>query len=171
MKMMRYTLLSLAGAFALAAARLGLQDHVPRRSVLDGPAGVAQLHLGQHVGTGLVGAQPAQADQGRVADGAGEIGFISSVSQPFCGACSRARLSSEGVLYTCLFATAGWDLRTMLRSGADDAAIARRTAELQQYAKDRKMTVRGEPLLAFYNPPWTLPFFRRNEILFEIAGP
>jgi hypothetical protein len=54
---------------------------------------------------------------------------------------------------------------------ADDNAIARRTAELLQYAKDRKVAVRGEPLLAFYDPPWTLPFFRRNEILFEIAGP
>jgi cyclic pyranopterin phosphate synthase len=57
------------------------------------------------------------------ADGAGEIGFISSVSQPFCGACSRARLSSEGVLYTCLFATHGLDLRAPLRAGADDATL------------------------------------------------
>ncbi|MGB5104341.1 MAG: GTP 3',8-cyclase MoaA [Steroidobacteraceae bacterium] len=53
-------------------------------------------------------------------DGAGEIGFISSVSAPFCGACSRARLSSEGVLYTCLFATQGVDLRAPLRAGASD---------------------------------------------------
>ncbi len=53
-------------------------------------------------------------------DGAGEIGFISSVSQPFCGDCSRARLSSDGLLYTCLFATQGTDLRGPLRSGATD---------------------------------------------------
>jgi len=53
-------------------------------------------------------------------DGAGEIGFISSVTQPFCGACSRARLSSEGVFYTCLFASQGLDLRTALRGGAAD---------------------------------------------------
>ncbi|HMN45077.1 MAG TPA: GTP 3',8-cyclase MoaA [Povalibacter sp.] len=53
-------------------------------------------------------------------DGAGEIGFISSVTHPFCGACTRARLSSEGVLYTCLFATHGTDLRAPLRSGASD---------------------------------------------------
>jgi cyclic pyranopterin phosphate synthase len=53
-------------------------------------------------------------------DGAGEIGFISSVSQPFCGDCSRARLSSDGSLYTCLFATRGTDLRTPLRAGAGD---------------------------------------------------
>jgi len=63
------------------------------------------------------------AERYAFADGAGEIGFISSVSQPFCGACTRARLSSEGRLYTCLFATEGLDLRTPLRDGADDATL------------------------------------------------
>lgn len=58
------------------------------------------------------------------ADGQGEIGFISSVSKPFCGACSRARLSADGVLYTCLFATAGTSLREPLRAGATEAEIA-----------------------------------------------
>jgi GTP 3',8-cyclase len=53
-------------------------------------------------------------------DGQGEIGFISSVSQPFCGECSRARLSSDGVMYTCLFATHGTSLRDALRGGASD---------------------------------------------------
>jgi GTP 3',8-cyclase len=53
-------------------------------------------------------------------DGAGEVGFISSVTNPFCGDCTRARLSSEGVFYTCLFATAGTDLRAPLRTGASD---------------------------------------------------
>jgi cyclic pyranopterin phosphate synthase len=57
------------------------------------------------------------------ADGAGEVGFISSVSQPFCGDCTRARLSSDGGLYTCLFATQGTSLRDALRGGADDAAL------------------------------------------------
>jgi len=57
------------------------------------------------------------------ADGSGEIGFISSVSQPFCGDCSRARLSSDGTLYTCLFATRGTDLRGPLRSGASDETL------------------------------------------------
>jgi len=57
------------------------------------------------------------------ADGAGEVGFISSVSQPFCGDCTRARLSSEGVLYTCLFASQGTDLRGPLRAGEDDATL------------------------------------------------
>jgi cyclic pyranopterin phosphate synthase len=56
-------------------------------------------------------------------DGSGEIGFISSVTQPFCGNCTRARLSSEGKFYTCLFATHGLDLRAALRGGASDGEI------------------------------------------------
>jgi cyclic pyranopterin phosphate synthase len=56
-------------------------------------------------------------------DGQGEIGFISSVTEPFCGACSRARLSADGVLYTCLFATNGTDLREPIRNGADDEEV------------------------------------------------
>jgi len=63
------------------------------------------------------------AQRWRFDDGGGEVGFISSVSQPFCGACSRARLSSEGRFYTCLFAAQGLDLRAALRAGADDAAL------------------------------------------------
>ncbi len=57
-------------------------------------------------------------------DGQGEIGFISSVTEPFCGQCSRARLSADGVLYTCLFATHGTDLREPLRNNADDDELA-----------------------------------------------
>jgi GTP 3',8-cyclase len=56
-------------------------------------------------------------------DGGGEVGFISSVTQPFCGDCSRARLSSDGKLYTCLFATQGTSLRDALRAGASDEEI------------------------------------------------
>ncbi|RDI98132.1 GTP 3',8-cyclase MoaA [Dyella solisilvae] len=59
----------------------------------------------------------------RFLDGAGEVGMISSISQPFCGGCTRARLSSEGMLYTCLFATRGADLRGPLRDGASDDAL------------------------------------------------
>jgi cyclic pyranopterin phosphate synthase len=58
------------------------------------------------------------------ADGEGEIGFISSVTEPFCGSCSRARLSSDGMLYTCLFATQGTDLREPIRNGAGDDELA-----------------------------------------------
>jgi GTP 3',8-cyclase len=76
------------------------------------------------------------------ADGRGEIGFISSVSQPFCGDCSRARLSSDGALYTCLFATHGMDLRTRLRAGASDAELleligAVWTARTDRYSETR----------------------------------
>jgi len=58
-------------------------------------------------------------------DGQGQVGFISSVTQPFCGACTRARLSSDGVFYTCLFAQSGADLRGPLRAGADDDELNR----------------------------------------------
>ena len=57
-------------------------------------------------------------------DGQGEIGFISSVTEPFCGSCSRARLSADGMLYTCLFATQGTDLREPIRNGADDNELS-----------------------------------------------
>jgi cyclic pyranopterin phosphate synthase len=63
------------------------------------------------------------AERYRYVDGAGELGFISSVSTPFCGGCSRARLSSEGALYTCLFAADGLDLRAPLRAGATDEEL------------------------------------------------
>ncbi len=70
-------------------------------------------------------AQPGEvAERYAYADGAGEIGFISSVTQPFCGGCTRARLSSDGVFYTCLFATAGTDFRALLRAGAGDDGAA-----------------------------------------------
>jgi cyclic pyranopterin phosphate synthase len=64
------------------------------------------------------------AQRWRYADGSGEIGVITSVTQPFCGACTRARLSADGSLYTCLFATQGTDLRALLRAGASDDALA-----------------------------------------------
>lgn len=63
------------------------------------------------------------AERYRFVDGGGEVGFISSVTQPFCGDCSRARLSSDGVIYTCLFATHGTSLRDRLRSGASDEQL------------------------------------------------
>jgi cyclic pyranopterin phosphate synthase len=71
---------------------------------------------------------PARADETarrwRYRDGAGEIGVIASVTEPFCGGCSRARLSAEGRLHTCLFATGGHDLRAPLRRGASDEELA-----------------------------------------------
>jgi cyclic pyranopterin phosphate synthase len=63
------------------------------------------------------------AERYRYLDGSGEIGIIASVSRPFCGSCNRARLSADGKLYTCLFATDGHDLRALLRGGASDADL------------------------------------------------
>jgi len=63
------------------------------------------------------------AERWRYRDGSGEIGVIASVTQPFCADCTRARLSAEGGLYTCLFATAGHDLRALLRGGATDEEL------------------------------------------------
>ncbi|MBV8064422.1 MAG: GTP 3',8-cyclase MoaA, partial [Actinobacteria bacterium] len=72
----------------------------------------------------LEAAADATAIRYRYADGAGEIGVIASVTKPFCGGCSRARLSAEGRLYTCLFSARGHDLRAPLRLGATDEEIA-----------------------------------------------
>jgi GTP 3',8-cyclase len=78
----------------------------------------------------------------RYADGDGEIGVITSVSQPFCGECSRARLSAEGKLYTCLFATTGTDLRGPLRSGASDDELAELLAAVWAQREDRYSEIR-----------------------------
>jgi cyclic pyranopterin phosphate synthase len=76
-------------------------------------------------------------------DGAGEIGFISSISQPFCGSCHRVRLSTDGVLYTCLFATQGTDLRGPLRSGASDIELEKIISEIWQTRGDRYSEIRA----------------------------
>jgi GTP 3',8-cyclase len=84
------------------------------------------------------------AQRWRFDDGGGEVGFISSVSQPFCGACSRARLSSEGKFYTCLFATGGLDLRAPLRAGAGDAEILQLVRGVWNGRTDRYSELREE---------------------------
>jgi GTP 3',8-cyclase len=78
----------------------------------------------------------------RYADGSGEIGVIASVTQPFCGDCTRARVSAEGRLYTCLFATRGHDLRALVRGGVDDAALEAKLAELWTKRADRYSELR-----------------------------
>ncbi len=79
----------------------------------------------------------------RYSDGAGEIGFISSVTEPFCGDCSRARLSADGVLYTCLFATTGTSLRDPMRAGASDAELEELLRSVWLGRGDRYSEVRG----------------------------
>jgi GTP 3',8-cyclase len=78
----------------------------------------------------------------RYRDGGGEIGVIASVTQPFCGDCTRARLSADGSLYTCLFATSGHDFRALLRSGADDDEIGVAIASLWGRRTDRYSELR-----------------------------
>ncbi|MFN7940502.1 MAG: GTP 3',8-cyclase MoaA [Thermoanaerobaculia bacterium] len=79
----------------------------------------------------------------RYLDGAGEIGIISSVTQPFCGDCTRARLSADGRLFTCLFAATGTDLKAPLRAGEDDAALAKRIADVWLGREDRYSELRA----------------------------
>lgn len=80
----------------------------------------------------------------RFADGAGEIGFISSVSAPFCGDCARARLSADGQLYTCLFARNGHDLRGPLRAGESGDALRARIIGIWSHRGDRYSERRAE---------------------------
>ena len=84
------------------------------------------------------------AERWLYADGAGEIGVITSVTQPFCGSCTRARLSANGQLYLCLFASQGHDLRALLRSGASDEAIDEFIANVWRGRSDRYSEVRSE---------------------------
>jgi len=83
------------------------------------------------------------AERWRYIDGAGEIGVISSVTHAFCPNCTRTRLSTDGKLYTCLFATAGHDLRALLRHGASDGDIAAVIGNIWRQRDDRYSELRG----------------------------
>ena len=83
------------------------------------------------------------AERWRYTDGGGEIGFVSSVSKPFCGTCTRARLTAVGELFTCLFATTGTDLRTALRGGASDDELAALVGGRWAARDDRYSELRG----------------------------
>jgi len=82
------------------------------------------------------------AERWRYVDGGGEIGVIASVTQAFCRDCTRARLSTEGKLYTCLFANDGYDLRALVRGGFDDDALARAAAAIWRQRADRYSEIR-----------------------------
>ena len=88
------------------------------------------------------------ADRYRYRDGGGEIGVITSVTQPFCGDCSRVRLSAEGKLYTCLFAAVGEDLKALLRSGAGDDQLTERIRSIWRRRTDRYSEERTAALRA-----------------------
>jgi cyclic pyranopterin phosphate synthase len=87
------------------------------------------------------------AERFRYRDGAGEIGVIASVTRPFCGHCTRVRLSAEGLLYTCLFAAGGHDLRDLLRSGATDDEIRTEIASVWTRRSDRYSELRSSQTL------------------------
>ena len=82
------------------------------------------------------------AERWRYLDGAGEVGVISSVTQAFCASCTRMRLSTEGSLYTCLFAQTGHDLKRLLRTGASDDALRNEIAAVWQRRADRYSEIR-----------------------------
>jgi GTP 3',8-cyclase len=82
------------------------------------------------------------AQRFRYRDGSGEVGVIASITQPFCGDCTRARLTAEGKLYTCLFAVRGHDLRGLLRDGASDAQIEAELAGIWRARDDRYSEIR-----------------------------
>jgi GTP 3',8-cyclase len=84
------------------------------------------------------------ANRWRYRDGGGEVGVIASVTQPFCGGCTRARLSADGSLFTCLFATTGHDLRSLIRGGASDEAITDRIRSVWRLREDRYSEIRSE---------------------------
>ena len=87
------------------------------------------------------------AERWRYRDGNGEIGVISSVTHAFCGDCSRIRLSTEGRLYLCLFATEGYDLRALLRDGHSDLAIGNAIAQVWQARTDNYSEQRSDPAI------------------------
>jgi cyclic pyranopterin phosphate synthase len=93
----------------------------------------------------------------RYRDGGGQIGLIASVTKPFCGSCTRARLSADGKLFTCLFARRGHDLRALLRAGMSDLEIAGRTREIwtartDRYSAERAISERTMPERATEEP-------------------
>jgi cyclic pyranopterin phosphate synthase len=114
-----------------------LDDVVPAREIVDRVDAVFPLEPLEPNYRGEV------ARRWRYVDGAGEIGVIASVTQPFCGDCSRARLSAEGKLYTCLFAVRGHDLRALLRSGASDAELADAIGGVWRRRSDRYSELRS----------------------------
>jgi GTP 3',8-cyclase len=83
------------------------------------------------------------AERWRYADGAGEIGIITSVTQPFCGSCTRARLAANGEVYLCLFASRGHDLRGLIRGGATDDELAAAVASIWTVRDDRYSEIRS----------------------------
>lgn len=115
-----------------------MEDVVPSREVL------ARINARWPIERAPANYPGEVANRWRYKDGAGEIGAIASVTQPFCGGCTRARLSAEGVFYTCLFAAAGTRLRESLRQGDDDAVVREKIAGIWGKRKDRYSELRSQ---------------------------
>jgi cyclic pyranopterin phosphate synthase len=113
-----------------------MDDVVPSAEVIE--------RISQHWPLEAIGANyPGEvAERWRYADGAGEIGVISSVTRAFCSSCTRMRLSTEGSLYTCLFAQTGHDLKRLVRGGASDDALRNEIAAVWQKRTDNYSQVR-----------------------------
>ncbi|WP_346769205.1 GTP 3',8-cyclase MoaA [Planctomonas sp. JC2975] len=114
-----------------------LEEVVPSSEVL---ARIAAVHPLEPIAPTAPG---ETATRWRYRDGTGEIGVISSVTQPFCSGCTRARLSTDGRLYTCLFADHGTDLRALLRSGSDDDGLTAAMAGVWSRREDRYSELRA----------------------------
>jgi len=104
---------------------------------------IAMLHAAHALEALQANDSGETAQRWRYADGGGEIGVISSVTRAFCRDCNRARLSTEGKLFLCLFASAGHDLRALLRGGASDAQIEAAIASIWSTREDRYSELRG----------------------------
>ncbi|MCB1906333.1 MAG: GTP 3',8-cyclase MoaA [Rhodocyclaceae bacterium] len=113
-----------------------MDEVLPSREVIDRISAEFPLEPAESNYAGEV------AERWRYADGDGEIGVISSVTQAFCASCTRLRLSTEGKLYTCLFAQHGHDLRGLLRGGADDGRLRAAIAAVWQQREDRYSEIR-----------------------------
>jgi GTP 3',8-cyclase len=90
------------------------------------------------------------AERYRYTDGSGEVGIIASVTMPFCGACTRARLSADGELYTCLFGVKGHDLRSLLRDGSGDEDIENAVRGIWGARTDRYSEIRSEDTISLH---------------------
>ena len=115
-----------------------LDDVVPAAEIVERIDAVFPLEAVESAYRGEV------AQRSRYRDGTGEIGVIASVTQPFCGDCTRARISAEGKLYTCLFAMRGTDLRALVRSGATDEELEAAVADVWTRRADRYSEIRTE---------------------------
>jgi cyclic pyranopterin phosphate synthase len=115
-----------------------MDDVVPSREIVD------MIHAEMPIEPADPNYFGEVAERWRYVDGRGEVGVISSVTQAFCRTCTRARISAEGRLFTCLFAVSGFDFRAMLRDGSTDEQIAAAIARVWSRRADRYSEIRGE---------------------------